>query len=538
MTAPSTVAVSTWAPLTSRVFRALWIAQLVSNLGTWMQTVGAQWLLVDEPGAATWVSLVQTATTLPVMLLSIPSGVLADLLDRRRLLIGAQAAMAVCAALLTAVTASGRITPLLLLTLLFLLGIGQAMTAPAWQAIQPELVPRNEIPAAAALGSMSQNVGRAVGPAIAGVLVSLVGPTLVFAVNAVSFLGVVGVLILWRRPSDDQDLPAERPIAALQAGLRFIRASPAVRRVLLRSILFIGPASALWALLPVIAHGRLGLSSSGYGLLLGALGVGAVVGATQLGRLRRALSPTRLLALAAVLFGVATLAAAAVPIAAIVLVALVFGGFSWLVALSTMNSIMQLLLPGWVRARGLSVYQLVFMGGQAVGSLVWGVVAGAYGTTAALWCAAILLGGCAVSTLWLPVRVSSLDTTHAAYWPEPILEIEPDPEDGPVLVLVTYYVPEESAADFSEAMARVGRSRQRTGAMEWRLYRDVGVADRYIEAFVVRSWEEHMRQHQVRLTAQDQLVEDRIEKYTTGESNTLHLVAVQPVQQVRTWRRG
>ncbi|MCM6776718.1 MFS transporter [Nocardia sp. CDC159] len=538
MTAPPTAPVSTWAPLASRVYRALWIAQLVSNLGTWMQTVGAQWLLVDERNAETLVSLVQTATTLPVMLLSIPSGVLADLLDRRRLLIGAQSAMAVCAGVLTVVTATGAITPGVLLTLLFLLGVGQAMTAPAWQAIQPELVARNQIPAAAALGSMSQNVGRAVGPAIAGALVSLVGPTLVFAVNAASFLGVVAVLVAWRRPATDQDLPAERPIAALQTGLRFIRAAPAIRRVLVRSILFIGPASALWALLPVVAHARLGLSSSGYGLLLGALGVGAVGGATQLARLRRALSPTRLLALAAVLFGAATVAAAVAPSAWMVLVALVFGGFAWLTALSTMNSIMQLLLPAWVRARGLSVYQLVFMGGQAVGALVWGVVAGAFGTAVALWCAAALLGLCAVSTLWLPVRVTALDTTPAAYWPEPELEIEPDPEDGPVLVLVTYHVPDEAAADFAAAMARVGRSRQRTGAMEWRLYRDVGAVDRYIEAFVVRSWEEHMRQHQVRLTAQDRLAEDEIERYTTGVSRTLHLVAVPPVQPVRTWRRG
>ncbi|MFF0492358.1 MFS transporter [Nocardia sp. NPDC004068] len=538
MAAPPIAPASTWAPLASRVFRALWIAQLVSNLGTWMQTVGAQWLLVEEPNAATLVSLVQTATTLPVMLLSIPSGVLADLLDRRRLLIGAQSAMAVCALVLAGVTAVGRITPALLLTLLFLLGIGQAMTAPAWQAVQPELVPRNEIPAAAALGSMSNNIGRAVGPAIAGVLVSLVGPTLVFAVNAASFVGVVAVLVRWRRPTADQDLPAERPFAALQTGLRFIRAAPAIRRVLLRSILFIGPASALWALLPVVAHARLGLSSSGYGLLLGALGVGAVAGATQLTWLRRTLSPTRLLALAAVLFAVATLAAASVPVAGIVLVALVFGGFSWLTALSTLNSTMQLLLPGWVRARGLSVYQLVFMGGQAVGSLVWGVVAGSFGVTVALWCATGLLALCALTTVWLPVRVTSLDTTPAAYWPEPVLEFEPEPEDGPVLVLVTYHVPAAAAADFTSAMARVGRSRQRTGAMEWRLYRDVGVADRYIEAFVVRSWDEHMRQHQVRLTANDRLAEQRVGEYTTGESHTLHLVAVRPVQPVRTWRRG
>nr|WP_245720400.1 MFS transporter [Nocardia uniformis] len=519
---------SPWAPLASTVFRALWIAQLVSNLGTWMQTVGAQWVLVDQPNAETLVPLVQTATTLPVMLLAIPSGVLADLVNRRRLLIAAQSVMAVLAALLAVLTATGHTTPSILLTLLFLLGCGQALTGPAWQAIQPDLVPRNQIPAAAALGSMGMNVGRAVGPALAGVLVALSGPTLVFALNAVSFAGILVVLIRWRRPDDDRDLPTERPIAALQAGLRFIAAAPAVRRVLLRCLLFVAPGSALWALLPVVAHARLGLSSSGYGLLLGALGLGAVLGATQLARLRRLLSPTRLLAVAAVTFGVATAGAAVVPHEAAVLALLVIGGFGWIIGMSTMNATMQLLLPGWVRARGLSVYQLVFMGGQAIGSLVWGLVAGWFGTETALIAATALLGLCAVTTLWWPVRVSSVDTTPSAHWPEPVLVFEPAPKDGPVLVLETYRVPEEMAADFAEAMARVGRSRQRTGAMEWRLFRDVGAEDQYVEAFVVRSWAEHMIQHQVRLTAQDQAAEARVAQFTIGESHTLHLVAVPP----------
>ncbi|WP_040748875.1 MFS transporter [Nocardia transvalensis] len=535
MTSSTELPVSTWSPLASRIFRALWIAQLVSNLGTWMQTVGAQWLLVGEPNAATLVSLVQTATTLPVMLLAVPSGVLADLVDRRRLLLGAQTAMAVTAAVLAIVTSTGHITPPLLLTLLFILGVGQALTAPAWQAIQPELVPRNQIPAAAALGSMGFNVGRAVGPAIAGALVSLAGPTLVFGLNAASFAGIVAVLIWWRRPSDEQDLPAERPIAALAAGLRFIRAAPAIRRVLLRSLLFIAPGSALWALLPVVAHARLGLGSSGYGLLLGALGVGAVLGATQLSRLRRVLSPTRLLAVASVLFGVATLAAAVVSSLPIVLLCLVLGGFAWMNSMSTLNATMQLLLSSWVRARGMSVYQLVFMGGQALGSLAWGLVAGAFGTVTALLAATALLALCAISTVVLPIKVTTIDTTPASYWPEPVLDFQPDPDDGPVLILVTYHVPDDTAADFTAAMARVGRSRQRTGAMEWRLYRDVGVADRYVEAFVVRSWQEHIRQHQVRLTAQDRLAEQRIEEFVVGEARTRHLVAVQPV---RGWRRS
>src|SRR6478752_5200830 len=294
--APST---STWAPLRSPVYRALWIAQLVSNLGTWMQTVGAQWMLVGDPRAAVLVPLVQTATTLPVMLLALPSGVLADLIDRRRLLIATQGAMAAGVGLLASLTGAGLTTPAVLLTLLFVIGCGQALTAPAWQAIQPDLVPAEQIPAAAALGSMSINGARAIGPAIAGVLVSLSGPTLVFALNAVSFVGIVIVLVFWKRDPIEHNYPPERALAALSAGGRFIRSAPIVRRILLRAALFVVPASALWGLLPVIASGRLGLSSSGYGLLLGSLGAGAVLGAFMLSRIRARFGLNTLLTVAA-----------------------------------------------------------------------------------------------------------------------------------------------------------------------------------------------------------------------------------------------
>lgn len=521
--------VSTWAPLRSRVYRALWIAQLVSNLGTWMQMVGAQWVLVDEPNAAALVSFVQTATTLPVMILAIPSGVLADLLDRRRLLLGAQATMAVLAITLAVSTAAGHTTPSVLLTLLFLLGCGQAVVGPAWQAIQPELVPRDQIPSAAALGSMNMNIGRAVGPAIAGVLVALSGPALVFALNAVSFAAIVAALLFWRRPRVTKDLPSERPLAALQAGTRFIKSAPAIRRVLLRTALFVAPASALWSLLPVIARNQLGLGSSGYGLMLGALGVGAVLGALGLARVRALLTPTQQVAVAAVVFGLACCGTALLRVEALVLLLLVFAGASWLLTLSTMNATMQLLLPGWVRARGLSVYLLVFMAGQAIGSVVWGLVAGAYGAVTALLAAAVLLGVCALSTIWLPLRqfVPGFDLTPHAYWPEPQLVVEPDPDDGPVLVLKDYDVPADKVPEFLAAMSFVGRSRQRTGAMEWRVYRDVGSTDRYVEAFVVRSWSEHMQQHKVRLTAQDLMRERAVSEFAHDERLT-HLVSVEP----------
>ena len=227
-------------------------------------------------------------------------------------------------------------------------------------------------------------------------------------------------------------------------------------------------------------------------------------------------------------FGIASAGSAVLHSVPVVLVLLVGAGFAWLLAMSTMNSTMQLLLPAWVRARGLSVYMLVFMGGQALGSLVWGLVAGAVGPVAALLAAAVLLAGSALSSVWLPIRhnAEEVDLSPSVFWPEPQLVVEPDPEDGPVLVLRTYDVPPEKLDEFLAAMVFVGRSMQRTGAMEWRLYRDVGMIDRYVEAFVVRSWSEHMHQHQVRLTAQDQLRERAVAEFMIGQDAATHLVAV------------
>lgn len=523
---------STWAPLRSPIFRALWIAQFVSNLGTWMQTVGAQWMLVGDPRAAVLVPLVQTATTLPVMLLALPSGVVADLVDRRRLLIATQGAMAAAVALLASLTGAGLTTPTVLLLLLFLIGCGQALTVPAWQSIQPDIVPAEQIPAAAALGSMSMNGARAIGPAIAGVLVSLAGPTMVFTLNAVSFVGIVIVLISWRKPAVVNSFPSERALAALSSGGRYIRRSPIVRRILLRTALFIAPASALWGLLPVIAKHQLGLSSSGYGLLLGALGLGAVLGALGLSRLRSRFGENALLVIAAVGFALATVVLALVHNFAAVLVGLLFGGASWLLCLSTLNASMQLSLPGWVRARGLSVYQLIFMGGQALGSLSWGVLAGASSSVVSLLVSAALLGVCALSSLWWPLhaRTGALDLTPSSHWPEPTLVFEPEPLDGPVLVITSYRVDPKDEAAFLPAIAAMGRSRQRTGAVRWRLYRSVEREHTFVETFVVRSWGEHLHQHYTRLTGQDLIIEQGVEKFVDTVPVSHHLIAVRDLR--------
>ena len=515
----------------SRVYRSLWFAQLGSNVGSWMQTVGAQWLLISHAHATTLVALVQTASLLPVMALSLPAGVLADVLDRRRLLLVSQSAMALIAALLAVLTATGSTTPATLLVLTFVLGCGQALTGPAWQAIQPELVEREQIPAAAALGSLTVNLARAVGPAVAGLIVAAAGPAAVFGINAVSFLGVVAALAVWRRTSEGTSgLRPEPAVSALNAGARYVRHAPAVRRILLRAALFVIPGSALWALLPVVASQRLGLGAEGYGALLGALGLGAVLGALSLSRLRARFSTNTLSVLSAIGFGLATLAlavplgGAAIPVVSVLMVA---GGLAWIMSLSTLNASLQLTLPAWVRARGLGAYLVVFMGGQALGSLAWGALAGAIGDAWALGIAAALLGLSAVSVrLWpLLAPLSGIGRTSLgeSNWPEPVLVFEPDPQDGPVLVIKRYQVAEPDRAAFLQAIGRVGGSRRRTGATSWAVYQEGTDADRFTEVFTVRSWDEHMRQHDGRLTDADREFQRAADELASAEPEVEHL---------------
>ncbi|MEA2425568.1 MAG: hypothetical protein QOH13_1978, partial [Thermoleophilaceae bacterium] len=354
-----------WSPLRHRAFRALWIAQTVSNVGTWMQTVGAQWMLVSLGGSALTVSLVQTATTLPTFLIGLPAGALGDILDRRKIMLGSQAFMLVCATALGVLTITGHIGIVSVLALTFGIGLGSAVLRPSWQAVQPELVGRSEIPQAAALNGVSMNMARAVGPAIGGVVVALTSAGVVFIANAVSFLGVMGVLARWKRPAQESALGAEHMTHAIRTGTRFVRHSPRLRSVLTRTLSFCAFSSALWALLPVIAHDRLGMGSGGYGLLLAAVGIGAVAGAFVLAGARARWSTDVVVGGATLAFAATALVLAWSRSVPLVATALVVSGACWIAVLSSLNASAQVALPGWVRARGMATYLLVFQGGQA-----------------------------------------------------------------------------------------------------------------------------------------------------------------------------
>jgi len=372
---------SAWAPLRVKAFRALWLAQVGSAIGTWMQTVGAQWLLVDEPGAATLVALVQVAAMLPVLLLALPAGALADILDRRRMLFGIQVFQACVAAALAALTVAGRMTPALLLTFTFLIGCGTALTLPAYQALIQDLVPRAQIRSAAALGGVAVNGARAVGPALAGLIIAQVGPGAVFALNALSFVVFCVVLVVQRRPAVAVEAAPERLTSAIRAGGRYVRNSPAVRRMLLRVGLFVLPGAALWALLPLVASQLLHTGSTGYGVLLAALGAGAVLGADLLPRVGRRISSNHLLLVAGAAFTVSLLACVLVPDLVLLAVLLLPGGIAWLWVLMTVTGSLQAFLPVCVRPGAVDVQHRV-RGGSGGRGVPVGVARPVVGTAA------------------------------------------------------------------------------------------------------------------------------------------------------------
>jgi MFS family permease len=523
--AASSTEPSPWAPLGQSTFRLLWPAVVVGYLGLWMQTVGAQWLLVSAPDAGALVALVQTAALLPLMLLALPAGVLADVFDRRWLLFTVQIYVFVVAGSLAVLTAVGLVTPVLILVFTFLLGIGAAVQLPTWQAVLSELVPRNQLGAATRLEMVGVNVGRSVGPAIAGGVIAVAGVATVFALNALSVIYLAVALLRWRRPASGSPTSRERFGPALWAGGRYVWHEPVVRRILLRTVLFIAPGAALWALLPLIAREVLGVGAGAYGALFGALGVGAIMAALVMGRVRDRLSTNRLLAAAGVLFAAVLVVLVLVPDFVVGLVVLVFAGMTWTAVISTLNAELQIFLPVWVRGRALAMYLVTFAGTQALASVLWGQVTEHVGVrTTFLVAAGVMLAGVVAGLFWSVRDTGHLDREPAVYWSDPRLAVEPEPDSGPVMVAVHYTIATSKEPDFLAAMETLRSARRRTGASSWELYRDAEHPDRFVEIFRVPSWQEHLRQHAGRLTATDQLIEEAVLAFSDPPARADHLL--------------
>ena len=512
MPSARTATPSAWSPLRHPLFRTVWIAAFFSNIGTWVHDVGAAWLMTTLTPSPVMVALVRTASALPMFLLALPSGALADVLDRRRLLLFTQALMLLAAGALAILSFADLVTPTGLLLLTFALGIGTALNAPAWQSLAAELVPRADLTPAISLHSASINLSRALGPALGGILIASAGAAANFALNAVSFCGVIVVLYRWRRQPRESVLPAERIVGAMRTGLRYVRHAPPVLAVLARSSAFTIFAAALLSLLPAYARFELGRGPTGYGVLLGLFGAGAVLTAVLLPRLRARLPAERIVALAVLIFAGALTVLAWLPIIGLVDVASFLAGGAWLTLLSTFNSSIQAVVPSWVRGRVISVSILVFFGSMAAGSALWGYVADVFGISIAYTVASagLLLGLYATHRLRI-VNGDTLDLSPSPIWPAPTVR-EFTHDQGPVVVTVDYRIDPAKARHFRRVMQRVRRIRRRDGAINWGLLADVVDPTHYTETFVVESWLEHLRQHE-RVTVSDRTVLDKARSF-------------------------
>ena len=450
--------ISAWSPLRHAVFRTLWTAAVFSNVGTWMQNVAGVWLMTSLTPSPVMVALMTTATSLPVFLVVLPAGALADIVDRRRMLLFTQGWMCAAAAGLSALTLMGATTPWPLLAFTFALGLGQAMNMPVWQAIIPGLVSREELPFAVALNGVAFNIARTVGPALGGILVALAGPGPVFLLNAASFLGVIAVIYRWDRSPRKSALPAEHIFGAIRAGTRYAVHAPELRAVLARCLVFIICGSALWALMPVVARHELGLGSTGFGALFGCIGIGALLGAAILPGLRRRVPVDSLVMGGTVVWAGTILALALVRNVGVVYAAMIFGGAAWMAAMASLTVSAQIAAPSWVQARALAFYVLSFQGGMAVSSAIWGAIAERQGSSFALVAAAVgLLIGLTAAARWRLKSDVDLDLRPSLHWPEHTFLTPLDLEEGPVLVTVEYQI---NAAERGRVCKRGPRARR------------------------------------------------------------------------------
>jgi len=518
---------SLWAPLRDGAFRTIWIATLVSNIGTWMHDVSAGWLMTTMAPEPLMVALVQAATSLPMFLFALPAGALADIVDRRRLLIAAQTWMLIAAAALAALAFAGEVTPLRLLAATFALAVGAAMNAPAWQAVVPDLVERQHLAEALALNGVAVNVARSVGPAIGGFIVAGFGPAAVFALNSLSFLAVIGALFRWRRKPTERALPPERLFGAIRSGFRYVRRAPAFQAVVARSGAFVLCGSALWALMPLVARVELGSGPAGYGTLLGAFGLGAIGAAVALPRLRAGFAVETLLAASTVTLALVIAAIARVPSLAVGCLVTFAGGAAWLLFLSILNVTAQTSVPGWVRARAIAAYLVIFFGAMSAGSAGWGWLAGRIGIPNAMAvAAAAMVAGLAMRRRFPVVGGEGADLAPDVHWPAPRVVGAIGYDRGPVLVTLDYRIDPERAREFSLAMEDVRVIRERDGALLWGLFVDAADPSRYVESFLVDSWVEHLRQHE-RTTVADRAILQRVRCFHIGSDGPVvsHLIA-------------
>ncbi len=522
-------------PLRNTVFRQMWLAFVVSSLGVWLQNTGAGWLMTTLSPDPLTVSLVQAATILPMCLLALPAGAIADIVDRRLFLLITQAWTMTAAVLLAVLTLMGLISVWSLLALTFAIGIGSAMTAPAWGALAPELVPREDLVQAIALNGIGFNLARAIGPALGGVLVLVGGSGLTFALYAASFTAVLSALLTWRRRISASSLPREHFLSAVRAGMRFVRNTPAMRAAMIRSFAYSVPAAAPWAMLPLVVHSQLGLGAGMYGLVLGMMGMGGVTAGMLLPNLRGRVtrSTTVLGASALSCSGIALPAVATHWILACV--GMVLFGMGWVTAYSSMQAAAQLVAPPWVRARALAIYQLSYNGALTLGSFGWGWLGAHIGLTNSLLTAAgagLVMAG---AVRGYGLDTSSIQGAAQRFKPQPVPEA-PAAELAPslpqtrrrILETMHYRVDPSQRRDFLAVMAEIRQVRGRAGAVDWQLFEDVAHPEGWVETWMMDSWTDHLREV-TRLSDEDRVVLDRVGLYRSpGVPPPARYISVDP----------
>ena len=528
--ASAAAAPSAWGALRYPTFRSLWVATLVSNVGGWMYSAASGWLMTTLNPSPLMVSLVQVATSLPLFLFALPAGALADMLDKRRLILVLEILTTLFSAVFALLLTLHAVGPALLLLFTFLVGTLGALETPAWQAIVSQLVPAPALSSAIAINSLGVNISRVIGPAITGVIIAGLGIAAPFWLDAFSNAGVIGVIYRWRPPprATLRTLPAESLTGATRAGLRYARYNGPLRATLARALGFFLFASAYWALLPLVARSQLQGGPALYGTLLAAIGAGAVGGALFLPRMQARLGADGVVVLgeagtaaALVLFGLAHQPWVAV-------LACLLAGVSWIAVLAVLNVSAQTVLPDWVRGRGLAVYVTVFFGALTIGSALWGFAAERLGLPAAHF----LAGGGAFIALWVTRRWPlqsgpAADLTPSMHWPEPVLAAGVDQDAGPVLVTIEYHVAAENREAFLAALVPLCHERRRDGAYDWNVFEDTTHPERMIETFLTDSWLDHLRQHQ-RVTRADRAHEERVQRLAREPPRITHYIAARP----------
>ena len=521
---------SAWAPFRHRTFTVIWIGTVISNIGGWMSSAASGWLMSSLDSTPLIVALVQVATSLPIFLLAIPAGALSDIVDRRKYLVAGELFIMGASIAFAVLVSRHLITPASLLLMTFITSVGSAMTAPAWQAVVPVLVPKSALTQAIALNSAGVNVSRAVGPALGGLLVSAFGIAAPFWIDAFSNAGVIGGLFSWQPPARGRGgLPPERFGSAIRAGLRHARYNPHLTATLIRAAAFFLFASAYWALLPLVARQQPDSSPALYGLLLGVIGAGAVGAAFTLVWLKERLGADGLLAAGTAGTAVATALFGLSHHVTVALVASLLAGAAWIASLSSLNVSAQVALPEWVRGRGLAVFVTVFFGFMSLGSLLWGAVGTLAGVSLALLLAAA--GGLATIPLtwrWKLQTGAEADFSPSMHWQPPITLHTVEEDRGPVLVTVEYHIDPKNRAPFLRGLGRVAQERRRDGAYEWGLFEDPAQEGRFVETFLTDSWLEHLRSHE-RVTKADRILEQVVWRFQLdGIPKTTHLVGVHP----------